>query len=426
MTVADENTTPETEAPTTEQTAPQSAPQGAAQEGPQSAPRQEVTFESFGAAFEAATDGPVAVDTSAAPQYGVGPFSVREVSLLAVWGVAFLVSFFPVFGGFGGRSIWSNGIDWILLIGAPTLAVFLLVLRRLSPQGIRRIGSLGIDQFASVTFSVSAILWLGMLWNAFVALGASGVFYISWVAWVIFVLMLAGVLLTAFAPLFPTIGDDFAGRPEVPAHRVASPARPIVARPVAPRPAATPSAPYGAPVETYGMPAHGAPVYGAPLTGSPAYGAPAYGEPAYGAPAYGEPAYSAPAHGEPAAEAPVVDAGAASAPTSDAHETAAFAPVADVATDAKVPAEAPADAPTTAVAEAETPAPSVVPPASTQPFWALAPVERDVVDETGVPIFRVGPTAWALVVEDRGTNYVIRHEDGRIGYLLDVSGITRG
>ena len=36
---------------------------------------------------------------------------------------------------------------------------------RLSPQGIRRVGSLGIDQFASVAFSVSAIIWLGLLWQ---------------------------------------------------------------------------------------------------------------------------------------------------------------------------------------------------------------------------------------------------------------------
>ena len=28
--------------------------------------------------------------------------------------------------------------------------------------------------------------------------------------------------------------------------------------------------------------------------------------------------------------------------------------------------------------------------------------ERDVVDEVGIPIFRIGPTAWALVIEDRG------------------------
>ncbi|MFT4230344.1 MAG: hypothetical protein QM602_08655, partial [Microbacterium sp.] len=61
-----------------------------------------------------------------------------------------------------------------------------------------------------------------------------------------------------------------------------------------------------------------------------------------------------------------------------------------------------------------------------QAFWALAPEERDVHDERGVPIFRIGPTAWALVIEDRGSLFVIRHEDGRIGYLHDVTGVTRG
>ena len=65
-------------------------------------------------------------------------------------------------------------------------------------------------------------------------------------------------------------------------------------------------------------------------------------------------------------------------------------------------------------------------PSASQAFWALAPVERDVVDENGVPLFTIGPTAWALVIEDRGDSFVVRHEDGRIGYLRDVSGVTRG
>ena len=47
-------------------------------------------------------------------------------------------------------------------------------------------------------------------------------------------------------------------------------------------------------------------------------------------------------------------------------------------------------------------------------------------DERGESIFRVGPSAWALVIEDRGGAYVIRHDDGRIGYLHDISDITRG
>jgi hypothetical protein len=38
--------------------------------------------------------------------------------------------------------------------------------------------------------------------------------------------MLAGVVLTVFAPLLPTIGEDFQHRTEVPAHRYASPLAP--------------------------------------------------------------------------------------------------------------------------------------------------------------------------------------------------------
>ncbi|MGH7292370.1 MAG: hypothetical protein ACREJT_14225, partial [Myxococcota bacterium] len=30
------------------------------------------------------------------PQYGVGPFSVREVALVGVWLIAFVVSFFSI------------------------------------------------------------------------------------------------------------------------------------------------------------------------------------------------------------------------------------------------------------------------------------------------------------------------------------------
>lgn len=303
----------------------------------------DVTFASVSDAFAAVTDGPDGVDEAAPPQYGVGPFSLREVALGGVWLVAFVASFFPIYGEIvGGRSVWNGGIDWVLTIGAPTAAVFLLLLRRLSPQGIRRVGSLGIDQFASVAFTVSMIIWLGTLWSSFVSLAGQRIFLATWVVWVEFILMLAGVLLTVFAPLFPTIGDDFRHRSEVPAHRFARPARPVVARPVAPRPVAT--APVSGPV----------------------------------------------ANGEPAAAA------------------------------------GPSSATAATVAETTTVVETVVEPAASQAFWALAPVERDVVDDAGRPIFTIGPTAWALVIEDRGDRFVVRHDDGRVGYLTDVSGVTRG
>lgn len=289
--------------------------------------------------------------------YGVGPFTLREVSLIGVWLPAFIFSFFSVWVDARGASmllpfgsVWSSGIDWILTIGVPTVAVFLIVLRRFSPDGIRRVGSLAVDQFASVAFSVSAVVWLSMLW-ANVARGIqTGLWLSSWVVWVEFFLMMAGVFLTVFAPFIQPFDEDFRNRPEVPAHRNARPVRPVVARPFAPR---VPKEPHTAP---------------APASRPEEDAAPAYA------------------------------AGAA-----ETGETSAFAPFEEPQPDAAVSS-----------------------PAASQAFWALVPVERDVVDEHGLPLFTVGPTAWALVIEDRGDSFVVRHEDGRVGYLHDVSGVTRG
>ena len=101
----------------------------------------------------------VLYDDEVTPEYGILGFTLRELLIVGFWLVSFLVSFFPLSGGI---SLWGIGIQWILPIGVPTVAVFLLVLRRFSPDGIRRVGSLGIDQFASVAFSVSACVWAGV------------------------------------------------------------------------------------------------------------------------------------------------------------------------------------------------------------------------------------------------------------------------
>ncbi len=239
---------------------------------------------------------PAPESADAPPQYGVGPFSVREVALLAVWLVAFVVSFFSLYrgdvigdvGGIGG-SVWNSGLDWILTIGVPTVAVFLVVLRRFSPDGIRRVGSLGIDQFASVAFSVSAVVWLAALWTN-VARGVdSGVWLSSWVVWVEFFLMLAGVVLTVFAPLLPTLSEDFRHRREIPAHRSARPLRPVVARPATERPAPAPSNAQPADAGSGTAGAHAAGGYGTDAYGAEAYGAGAAAETgAYDTDAFGE------------------------------------------------------------------------------------------------------------------------------------------
>jgi hypothetical protein len=303
-------------------------------------------------------------------QYGVGPFSVREVALVGVWLVAFVVSFFsvatqPALGQLLlSGSVWTNGLDWILTIGVPTLAVFLIVLRRFSPDGIRRVGSLGIDQFASVAFSVSAVIWLTMLWRNVAVAIENGIWIYSWVTWLEFFLMLAGVVLTVAAPFIPPFSEDFADRREIVAHRNARPIRPVSPRPARPK----------------------RPVEDDSHADTAALGTGAFAQSVYAEPTYGEPAEPAPAYADQDSWTPT-----------QARDT--FEPV--------------------ETAEAETR------PAQ-QPFWALTPEDRDVVDDRGVPIFRVGPTAWALVLEDRGEVFVVRHEDGRVGYLHDVSDVTRG
>ncbi len=258
-------------------------------------------------------------------QYGVGPFSVREVALMGVWVVAFVVSFFPV-GAASGSSVWLSGLAWILTIGVPTAAVFLIVLRRLSPEGIRRVGSLGIDQFASVAFTVSAVVWLGWVWDTVAVVAAGGPWLRTWVIWVEVLTALAGVVLTVFAPLIPVLREDFHHRPDVLAHPSARPLRPVRPRPARPR---------------------------------------------------------------------------------------------HVSASAEAEAEAEAEEPTAV-------APGVAGDAPPDVFWALVPDERDVLDESGMPLFAVGPTAWALVIEDRDGVFVIRHEDGRVGFLHNTADVTRG
>ncbi|WP_317451062.1 hypothetical protein [Microbacterium thalassium] len=326
------------------------------------------------------------------PQYGVGPFSIREVALAGVWLVAFVVSFFSVnVGRF--ESVWTSSILWILAIGVPTAAVFLIVLRRLSPQGIRRVGSLGIDQFASVAFSVAFVVWLQLIWETVEIAAETGAWARTWVIWVEGILMLAGVVLTVFAPLIPVLEEDFRGRPEVPAHRSARPIRSITARP--------PRAPRPSEAETSDFSSYAPAVGAAPYaTSGETLAAPA----AAASARPGEP---------PRADEAEFEAGAKAEPDRTA-ETRAFEPAHSRDT------FEPVQEPTTTVEPAAEPA------ARHQAFWALVPEDRDVVDEIGIPVFRIGPTAWALVIEDRGEAFVVRHEDGRIGYLHDVSGVTRG
>lgn len=409
-------------------------------------------------------DDGVLYDEEVTPEFGILGFTLRELSIVGVWLIAFVVSFFPLTGG---TSIWGAGIQWILPIGVPTAAVFLLVLRRFSPDGIRRVGSLGIDQFASVAFTVSAVTWISALWSSIAAAIEFGVWTLNWVGIVQLLASLALVALTVFAPIIPGLKEDFHGRLVTLAHRNANPVRPVIARPRAER---------AAPADAEGA--------AAPETFAPETFAP---EPDSNEPDTKEQAApdSVSAHDGSwdGAEPPTTRRAALDTDTPDGYATDEIArfdlpqqvPLAahasgggtgteeavaeeeytpsysrrsrtpeiisdtgeiesfleEVAEPVPAPASAAAEHPTdvfgdeSVVTDPEATRPRDSAQAA-QPFWILAPSERDVHDERGEAIFRIGPQAWALVIEDRGGAFVVRHDDGRIGYLHDISGITKG
>lgn len=479
------------------------------------------------------------------PEHGILGFTLRELIIGGLWALAFVTSFFPVYRA-SDASIWANGISWIIPIGLPTVAVFLIVLRRLSPQGIRRVGSLGIDQFASVVFSFAALSWAQFSWDVVAVSIATRTVLPLWVNWVQLVLMLGLVAVTVFAPLIPALREDFRGRLATLAHRNANPVRPVVARPkVVPAEGASSgdsSASDAAPdsaeangdadvavttspaafdvelsdehttdqISRADLAAH------MPLTAHASggdTGTQAASEQDEYVPTYSRRSRSAEAEQETSAEqgADAADDGASTATEALAGDVDEEQSVADVAvadevdplpaavgssddddvdgsqeTAARDAVSAGANgadsadvvhdadsAPGSAIADEAAPEPRVSETAETevlnsvsslaelfetgpiavgspddkelsaverdvdstkprteqttsQPFWALAPTERDVMDERGNPLFRIGPTAWALVLEDRGGAFVVRHDDGRIGYLHDISDITKG
>ncbi|MEV4667725.1 hypothetical protein [Microbacterium sp. LWO12-1.2] len=382
-------------------------------------------------------DDGVLYDDDVTPEFGILGFTLRELLIVGVWLVAFVISFFPFAQGV---SIWGTGIQWILPIGVPTVAVFLLVLRRFSPDGIRRVGSLGIDQFASVAFSVAAVFWVGLLWSAVSSVIEVGVFSLWWGGVVQLVAALALVVLTVFAPIIPGLKEDFHGRLVTLAHRNANPVRPVIPRPrpeqapVATEEGATDPAPdASAPAADTEPETHTVDVVelDVELSGEQATDEVARLDLAAHVPIASHasggdtgtadaavdeeyvPTYSRRSRNqEIVSDTGSIESLLETAQTVETHSSADT----DVIGDEQFAEESDVDA--TNPREA-----SVV---AAQPFWILAPSERDVHDERGEPLFRIGPSAWALVIEDRGGAFVVRHDDGRIGYLHDISDITKG
>jgi hypothetical protein len=159
-----------------------------------------------------------------------GPFTVRDLVVGAGVILLFLSSVLPleVLRGIG-VNLWNSAGLFQLALGIllPAVVLVLFVVRRLAPQTPLRIGSLSVDQFASVVAALAL---------AFYFLTIVTIYSVSGIIGFIGALVLfAG---TVCARWIPQLAADFVGRPETPAHPVARDAVPAAPKPKAPRPAA--------------------------------------------------------------------------------------------------------------------------------------------------------------------------------------------
>ncbi len=427
-------------------------------------------------------------DPSGAPatyEAVAGPFTIRDLTVFGSTLLMFVASLLPMFGE--RYNLWNLGNLFFLLLGIilPVVVTALFVARRLQPKTIVRVGSLSIDQFASVTASFAFPLFFLTIANSFnggVLLGLVGS-----------VGLLAA---TVLGPHLPWLSADFKGRAETPAHIVAreavvpsrKPAAPKA--PKAPKPAASSSTPsfqgsapgYQAPSPVVSSGAPGAAAGSSPF--APA--APAEAKAAQATVAEANPAQAAAApavvhsaDGTPGtAPAPSgagashgaapVPSGAGASPATPAAQEATRNGSAASSEEDKAQASAPEPATTQHATQPAAGQSANAQPAAQQPwaatmatpivsgdtrrvsdsigatvdpasrpeesdspayeaFWFAVAQPRTAYDEhSGAPSFTIEPGGWVLALEDRGHEFLVQDTDGKVGVLRELSNIERG
>jgi hypothetical protein len=405
----------------------------------------------------------------------LGPFTIRDLTVFGATLVLLVASLLPIF--FGTFNLWNAGSLFFLGLGIvlPLIVTALFAARRLAPATKVRIGSLSVDQFASVVASFAL---------AFFFVSAAAAYVPSLLVGLVgSVILFAATVLSRFIPFF---SGDFLGRDETTAHVVARESAvplPKPHTPKEPKPAAgadsgsklgfrIPAGLWPANRSASSANAAPAPEAAAPAT-APEAAAPA---PAAGTAAPAAAAVSsAPevrewtAAGDPTPATQAADvvpsAPPANARTASAAEetmvrdipAAAAAPADRAAASASAPAPAPeavhdggAQVPAPARQSAAEPAATAVhqqvrssepigatvdpasrPEESDEPvheaFWFAVAQHRTAVDpHTGAPAFVIEPGGWVLALEDRGHEFLVQHTDGRLGVLHDLSNIERG
>lgn len=449
---------------------------------------QQIVGQGPGRATEAwpdATDGggaakdpqrPAVAKPGTTNQAVLGPFTIRDLTVFAATLVLLVASLLPVF--FGRFNLWNAGSLFFLGLGIvlPLIVTALFVARRLAPGTKVRIGSLSVDQFASVVASFALAF--------FFVSAAAGYVPSLLVGLVGSVILFAATVLSRFIPFF---SGDFLGRDEATAHVVARESAvplPKPHTPKEPKPAAEadsgskrgfgipaglwPSKHSDASAKTASAPEASAPATATPATATGAAAGTAAPAAAAVSPApeirewtaAGDPTPATQAadvvptaspandHAASAAEeTKLADIPAAAAAPADraAASASAAAPVPEAATHddgAQVPAPArqsSAEPAATAVHQqvrSAEPIGATVDPASRpeesdepvhEPFWFAVAQHRTAVDpRTGAPAFVIEPGGWVLALEDRGHEFLVQHTDGRVGVLHDLSNIERG
>ena len=175
--------------------------------------------------------GPAGLAVSSA---AVGPLTIRDLAVLGSVAIIFIASLVPIIETIAGNfNLWNTGGLFYIGIGVvlPLIVGGLFLARRLSPDAKVRIGSLSVDQFASVVASfATAFFFFGTVTN----------FGVAYLIGLIGSLLLLAA--TVCAQWIPVLASDFVGRTEVPAHLAARDALPVRKSPAAPKPVvATPT-----------------------------------------------------------------------------------------------------------------------------------------------------------------------------------------
>ncbi|PTT66226.1 hypothetical protein DBR22_11165, partial [Arthrobacter sp. HMWF013] len=154
----------------------------------------------------------------------LGPFTLRDLAVFAATLILLVASLLPVF--FGRFNLWNAGSLFFLGLGIvlPMIVTALFVARRLAPATKVRIGSLSVDQFASVVASFAL---------AFFFVSAAAAYVPSLLVGLIgSVVLFTATVLSRFIPFF---AGDFLGRDETPSHVVARDAAAPLPRPHTPK-----------------------------------------------------------------------------------------------------------------------------------------------------------------------------------------------